>query len=110
LLLLASMKSAAAALATTVVNTSLVNALLVLNCKWMWIAARVQSVTLIFAASAPASTILVRMVLPILLSLMLNVLILRNAHKLSVVNVGVIKCVSVLMRRAIDPPNVFVIE
>jgi len=97
LLLLASMKNVAAAPATTVVNTSLVNAHLVLNFKWMWIVARIQSATLIFAASAPALTTPVPMVLPIPLSLTLNVLILRNAPKLSAVSVGVIKCVSLLM-------------
>jgi len=54
LLLPVFMKSAAAALAITVANISTGNALLALDCASMSIAARIQSVLLIFVAPVPA--------------------------------------------------------
>jgi hypothetical protein len=90
--LLARTKNVAAAIAITVAHTSLANALLAVDLNWMWIVARIQSATLIFAALAPASTTPVLMAaLLIPFSTMPNVPTLRDAQQLSAVSVMEIK-------------------
>jgi len=92
LLLLASTKNVAAALAITAAKTSMATALVALNFNCLWIVALVRPVTLIFVVSAhvpTSSALMAALLIPI--STMPYVQTLRDAHKMSAVSVITIK-------------------